>query len=332
MRKLDRLMAIVMALQHRPETAQSLADKLEVSKRTIIRDMQALSEMGVPIYSLPGPQGGYRLMEGYKLPPLHLTSDEALVVMFALNAMTKIADTPFNQARWTALDKIRAILPEQTLHEIEPLLTRLELDIPSREYSTPHLETIVRHAAASRWIRVYYRSENRQRWLHLKPKRVYMAHGFWYTEAYSLEHRETRTFRIDRMLEIQELEKPPREEPIEEEAQAAKLSGHIRIRAALTYRGALLAEQNRYIGQQVKQISDDQWLLDFMCPLEEWQWAVKFFYSLALDAEVLEPLQLREEVRHMAEQVSARYEQVPEEVELAADMQTEDKEDKELFL
>lgn len=57
MRKLDRLMAIVMALQHRPETAQSLADKLEVSKRTIIRDMQALSEMGVPIYSLPGPQG-----------------------------------------------------------------------------------------------------------------------------------------------------------------------------------------------------------------------------------------------------------------------------------
>ena len=201
MRKLDRLMAIVMALQHRPETAQSLADKLEVSKRTIIRDMQALSEMGVPIYSLPGPQGGYRLMEGYKLPPLHLTSDEALVVMFALNAMTKIADTPFNQARWTALDKIRAILPEQTLHEIEPLLTRLELDIPSREYSIPHLETIVRHAAASRWVRVYYRSENRQRWLHLKPKRVYMAHGFWYTEAYSLEHRETRTFRIDRMLE-----------------------------------------------------------------------------------------------------------------------------------
>src|SRR5690606_20594868 len=102
MKKFDRLMAIVMALQQRPETAQSLADKLEVSRRTIMRDMQSLSEMGVPLYAMPGPAGGYRLMEGYKLPPLHLNHDEALVILFALKSSTRIADTPFNQARWTA--------------------------------------------------------------------------------------------------------------------------------------------------------------------------------------------------------------------------------------
>ena len=77
MKRGARLTAIVMALQQRTETAASLAAKLEVSKRTIMRDIQALSEMGVPLYAVSGPSGGYRLMEGYKLPPLGLTEAEA---------------------------------------------------------------------------------------------------------------------------------------------------------------------------------------------------------------------------------------------------------------
>lgn len=308
MKKIDRLMAIVMALQQRPETAQSLADKLEVSKRTIIRDMQALSEMGVPLYAMPGPAGGYRLMEGYKLPPLHLNSDEALVVLFALNATTKIKDTPFNQARFTALDKIRTALPDGVLHEIEPLLERLDFEIPDRNYSLPNLEPIIRSAAESRWVRVHYRSMNRHRWLDLLPLRVYTAHGFWYCEAYSPEHQEKRTFRIDRMDAVEELDRPSDERMTLAEHPPPSSQERVRIIASLTYRGALLAEQDQHIGERVQQISDEEWLLDFRCPVSEWNWAIRFFYSLSLDAEVLEPVHLREEIRALAASVQQRYE------------------------
>lgn len=57
MKRTDRLMAILIALQQKPETAQRLADKFEVTKRTILRDMQSLSEMGIPLYSMTGPSG-----------------------------------------------------------------------------------------------------------------------------------------------------------------------------------------------------------------------------------------------------------------------------------
>src|SRR5690349_16870199 len=106
LKRTDRLMAILIALQQRPETAQSLADKFEVSKRTVLRDMQSLSEMGIPLYSITGPKGGFRLMEGFQLPPLQLDSQEALTVLFALRAVARIADAPFKQARWTVMDKI----------------------------------------------------------------------------------------------------------------------------------------------------------------------------------------------------------------------------------
>lgn len=113
MKRMDRMMAIVMALQQRAETAQSLADKLEVSKRTVLRDVQALSELGVPLVAVSGPGGGYRLMEGYHLPPLQLTAEEALTLLMALDGMAKYSDGPFREARWTAKDKIRSVLPRQ---------------------------------------------------------------------------------------------------------------------------------------------------------------------------------------------------------------------------
>jgi predicted DNA-binding transcriptional regulator YafY len=307
---MDRLMAILIALQQRPETAQTLADKMEVSKRTILRDMQSLSEMGIPLYSIPGPNGGFRLMDGFQLPPLHLDSREVLTVLFALRSLTKMSDTPFQQARWTAMDKIRAVLPEQVMQQVEPMLSRVEFEVPERRAKTPLLAELMEHTAASRWLHVLYRSERQRRWLNLKPVRIYTAHGFWYCEAYSVEHREARTFRADRFEAVEVVEKP--EEKVTQAQRLGKNDSEpsippARIFAKLTYKGALLAEQDAHIGEQVRQIKDEEWELDFMCPASEWAWAVRFFYYLGMQAEVLEPESLRQEVYEMAYQLCIRY-------------------------
>ncbi|WP_019533831.1 helix-turn-helix transcriptional regulator [Paenibacillus ginsengihumi] len=316
MKRMDRLLAILIALQRRPETAQNLADKLEVSKRTILRDMQALSELGIPLYAVPGPSGGFRLMEGFQLAPLHFDVDEALTVLFALHSLTKMADTPFKQARWTAVDKIKSIMPEQMLKQLEPLLEYVEFEIPPRKVKTPYLSDLLVHAAEAHWLRVLYRSENQRRWLELLPRKIFAAHGFWYCEAWSPTHGEQRTFRVDRMESIERIDTPSNGgkrsvSGKRESGMEARQAPDVRIVARLTYRGALLAEQDYHIGECVKQVTDEAWEVDFRCPAAEWRWAVRFFFALGMDAEVIEPASLRREIGEMAAKLCERYSQQP---------------------
>ncbi|SFL43227.1 Predicted DNA-binding transcriptional regulator YafY, contains an HTH and WYL domains [Paenibacillus sp. 1_12] len=312
MRRVDRLIAILIALQQRHETAQSLADKFEISKRTILRDMQALAEMGVPLYAVAGPKGGFRLMEGFQLPPLQMDTQEALTVLFALKAMIRMADTPFNQARFTIMDKIRALIPETTLKQIEPVLEKLEMDVPARSFKTPHLTSLLALMSESKWLEVYYRSANHQRWLHILPKRIYAANGFWYCEAYSLTHQEYRLFRVDRFDRIRETEAPELQQqdqdPISERNAVPEGNNPIRVVARLTYKGMLAVEQDAHIGELVRWISDDVWEVDFPCPASEWEWAIRFFFSIGLHAEVMEPEILRQEIGQLAKQLYQQYE------------------------
>ncbi|WP_270619223.1 helix-turn-helix transcriptional regulator [Paenibacillus macerans] len=342
MKRMDRMMAIVMALQQRPETALSLADKLEVSKRTVLRDIQALSEIGVPISAVSGPGGGYRLMDGYRLPPLQFDAGEALTVLLALDAMAKYSDSPFGQAKWTAADKIRSALPGPMLGQIAPLLQHVEMEVPDRRYKTPHLKALMSHAAAGRWLRVLYRSQNYRRHLTIRPKRVYAANGFWYCEAESLEHGEPRTFRVDRFEDIAETSPPQaagaeqREggtdvkgvEGIKGDRDVSDINGSkdvtnvksgkdstappaggdtVHLRVKLTYRGSLLAEQDPHFGHEVQQTGDEEWLLDCRLPASELNWAVSFFFAMGPDAEVAEPQELRRAIRERAVALAQKY-------------------------
>lgn len=324
MNRNDRLFAILLALQQRQETAGSLADKFEVSKRTIIRDMQTLSEMGIPLYATSGPTGGYRLMDGYRLAPLQLTPQEALTLFFALKAVQGYADTPFNSARWTVLDKIQNLLPATTLSQVLPLLDHLEMEVPKRLYQVPHLEELLGHLAAETpCLEVHYRSLTASRPLQLKPLRVYAANGFWYCEAYSYRHGEKRLFRVDRMGAITPCPTPTESADVADNTtKEAPLSGNgsqqqsparpspFRLRARLSYRGMLQVERDIHIGDNIKQTSDDTWELDCTLPASEWDWAIRLFHGLGLEAEVVEPVLMREQLCAAAEQLAAVYRKV----------------------
>ncbi|MCR8844619.1 YafY family transcriptional regulator [Paenibacillus sp. SC116] len=330
MKRSDRLTAIVMALQQQSETAQSLADKFEVSKRTILRDMQTLSEMGVPLYGESGPRGGYKLMEGYHLPPLALSEEEALLTLVALQGMTQLADSPFNAERWTVMDKLKHALAPSYRSQLDTKLERMELFMPKRSYRTPYLTQLLEAAVEGHAIEAFYRSMRHERWLKLLPKRVYTANGFWYCEAYSFTHSETRSFRVDRVAEMHLSEEhaeintaaaQQRGQYIASQDQAStkilnpdvtqQVTERVRIVARLTYRGMLQVEQDEHLGEQVHLCGDDSWELDAELPRSEWQWVVEWFYRLGMDAEVLEPLELRMEVAKLAAQVYARYEEQP---------------------
>lgn len=304
LKRTDRLMAILIALQQRRETAQSLSEKLEVSKRTILRDMQSLSEMGVPLYAMTGPAGGFQLMDGYQLPPLQLNTLEAMTVLFGLQAIIQLQDSPFNQERFTVMDKLTSILPAETLSQIEQMLSKLTMQVPRRNYKTPHLSALLEITSESKWVNVYYRSEKHVRWLQLQPLKVYTAHGFWYCEAYSVTHQEERLFRVDRMDILELIDQPESARKIN---VLDRDDSAIPIQARLNYKAMLRVEQDEHIGELIEAISDDVWEVKFNCRAEDYEWAVELFFGLGMNVEVLEPASLRHELYQRAQQLSSRY-------------------------
>ena len=109
--KTDRLLSIVIhLLNHDTATATQLAQRFEVSKRTIIRDIEQISFAGIPIKSLPGARGGYSIMEGFKLDGRIISAEEQASILTALKGFTSAYD---NQKYNEVLEKISSILPNQ---------------------------------------------------------------------------------------------------------------------------------------------------------------------------------------------------------------------------
>lgn len=103
-----RLLELLVRLQTlRQFTVQALADEFGVSRRTMHRDLQSLSELGVPLAATSGPHGGYRLIREQQLPPLMLTEDEAIALVVSYESLQQYADSPFDFDKSAAMAKIQ---------------------------------------------------------------------------------------------------------------------------------------------------------------------------------------------------------------------------------
>src|SRR4051794_14553879 len=108
MNRSDRLTGILLALQGGRKTARQLSNRFEVSRRTILRDIDALSQIGVPVVALTGTGGGYEVAAGFWLPPMQLTVDEASLLLIALKGLGPAEGSPFGKGRLTVEEKLRA--------------------------------------------------------------------------------------------------------------------------------------------------------------------------------------------------------------------------------
>jgi predicted DNA-binding transcriptional regulator YafY len=309
MNRMDRLTAIVLLLQGGKRTANEIAHRFEVSKRTIFRDIQSLCEMGVPVITESGAYGGYTLMPDYSLAPLQLTLRETLLLRLALSSVSQLADTPFKAERESLLAKMQALMPAQQQQHADHLLDAIRLDVPARNYATPWIEELLESARTGQWLRISYRSERGASQLTILPRRLYAAGGFWYCEAYAFERQEERTFRVDRVVEVSATETP---EQVYVELPAERLPyghpSHEEVRIQLTARGVLLMERDPQLGDAIQlQGEDGAGSLCFRCPPSEYDWLVQTALQLGSDADILAPESLRELIREAAKEIARRY-------------------------
>jgi len=195
----SRLVAMLLLLQARGQmTAAELAGELEVSVRTIQRDIEALSAAGVPVYSERGRDGGYRLVDGYRSRLTGLDRDEAQALI-TIGAAGPARELGLGQALMSARLKLAASLPTGISQEISAAAGRFHLD--ARGWFTartraPHLEALAAGVFGDLAVEARYRGKAGARSFRLEPIGLVLKAGTWYVIA--REGNVVRGYRADR--------------------------------------------------------------------------------------------------------------------------------------
>jgi len=210
MNRTDRLLAIVLELQAAGRRrAEDLAATFEVGKRTIYRDIQALCEAGVPVISTPGQ--GYALLEGYFLPPLRFTADEALILLLGGDVMAQSFDAEYRAAAQSAGRKIAGALPEALREEVGSLRQSIRFvaeAVPGRGGEPGLLRQLRRAIVGSYSVCFRYHTRHPQEggdaWSTREADPYGLVHifGAWHLVAYCHLRAGIRRFRIDRMEQL----------------------------------------------------------------------------------------------------------------------------------
>jgi predicted DNA-binding transcriptional regulator YafY len=202
-------------------SADRLADKLGVSERAARRYVGILREAGIPIESLRGPHGGYRIGRGLRLPPLMFNSAEALGLVMAVLDGHHDASDPVDPVG-SALGKLLRALPERVARQAEAV-RRTTAPAPDRAAARPDPETatvLVQACIDRRRVRLGYRSEAGSEWVsEVDPWAVVVRHGRWYLLCRSSTSDVRRAYRIDRVRAVEVLDQtfsPPADlDPVE---------------------------------------------------------------------------------------------------------------------
>jgi len=207
MRRADRLFEIIQRLRRsrgRVVTARALAEPLEVSERTIYRDIRDLVTSGVPIEGAAGV--GYSLRKGYDLPPLMLSESEIEAIVFGARIVQSWSDPEMARAADAALGKIETVLPDRLRH----LVTDVSLQAPVTRNRPPLTFDLARLRGAiraRRKVRFRYRDEKGAETARtVRPLALWFYGPVWLTGAWCELRNDFRFFRLERMTAVEFLD------------------------------------------------------------------------------------------------------------------------------
>lgn len=206
-RRADRLLQIVEMLRHhRSMTIEQIAGRLEVSRRTVYRDLEALDAGGVRIRNLPGE--GYGLDRQALLPPLRFEDDECEALVLGLRMAAAWVDPTLGAAACGALEKIEAVMPDTSA----AVLAHVRLFAPRGEWARTvrdGLEPVREAIANRRKLRFAYTAlDGRISRRTVRPLGLHFWGQAWTLAAWCERRRAYRTFRVDRMAELRSLDDP----------------------------------------------------------------------------------------------------------------------------
>jgi proteasome accessory factor B len=298
--------------------AQALAELCGVTRRTIFRDLEVLRDADVPLH-YDEERGSYQIPGHFFLPPTQFTPEEAFAVLVLCGQLGDRRTIPFYASAQAAADKLANSLPQRLVAYLRSVAgaIRIRLDATNVLQGQEQVyEQLLAAISARCCVRIRYESLHEQRHIQTKlhPYRLLFHQHSWYVIGRSSVHREVRTFNVSRIRRIQVLDEPLRM------PKNFRLESHLRnawrlnpepgpdrhVRILFSPKVARNVDEVQWHRTQQTRTLDDG-SLEFsvtVSGLNEISW---WIMGYADEAEVLEPLELREIIRERAERTAARY-------------------------
>lgn len=206
MNRLERLSAILVRLQSRSViTAYEIAEQFGISQRTVYRDIRALEESGIPICGEAGI--GYSLVDGYKLPPLMFTTEEAISFLMAEKLVANLTDGDTYSLYTAGMDKIRAVLRKMDQNIMENFDAHIHVShYGSRppHNNIPILQPLLRSILEKQCITIEYKAGYNQKITErvIEPLGVFFRENHWYIVSWCQLREDYRTFKLSRIQQI----------------------------------------------------------------------------------------------------------------------------------
>ncbi|KJR99231.1 MAG: hypothetical protein VR65_17715 [Desulfobulbaceae bacterium BRH_c16a] len=297
--KIERLLAITVTLLNRRKvTARELADRFDVSVRTIYRDVETLNGAGIPVVSAQGHEGGLNIPDNYKLSRQLLTFDDMLSLLTALKGVNR---TLQNGDLGRVIDKVTALIPEDKESLYRTHADSFVIDITPWGMVDNHRETVQTvHEAVSRSLLLdfaYTGADGRNSLRRVEPHTLLYKSFTWYLLGYCRDRRDFRLFRLSRMRRLQAVEEhfarrqiPPPDRFFDRDSRppvelVLKFIPEVRIKV-----------EEHFAPDQLRYEPDGSLIATLTFPEDDW--IMSFLLSFGSDVEVLSPPRWREAIEN----------------------------------
>ena len=310
MNRIDRVTAILIQLQSRKVVkAQDIAERFNISLRTVYRDVKTLEEAGIPVIGEAGI--GYSIMDGYRLPPVMFTREEATAFLTAEKMIEKLADASTDESYKSAMYKIRAVLRgtekdflENLDEHIQVLRGRRQLH---QKLTVNPIQTILKSIAGKNILSIDYFAQHSQQKTErlVEPVGVFYLDGYWHLIAFCRLRKDYRDFRIDRIKSMRETDQlfdkahPTLKAYLQQVSKEMDLHNVvIRVsKDAVPY----LDDQKYYSGfVSQKDLGDSVEMTFLTASIHGF---AHWYLTFGSHAEIIQPAKLKEKVRESAEAI-----------------------------
>jgi predicted DNA-binding transcriptional regulator YafY len=305
MNRFDRITAILIQLQSRRIVkAQDLADRFEISLRTVYRDMNTLAEAGVPIIGEAGV--GYSIMDGYRLPPIMFTKEEARTFITAEKLMEKYTDLPTMSQYQSAMFKIKSVLKSSDKNMVESLENHIQVRRNNFAFSSATsntLDCLLKSISEKKVAKISYAAmgitEPGDRLI--EPVGIYHETNYWYTIAFCHLRNAYRNFRSDRIANIEITAHSFRHEhaPLDDFLSQFREKENLQLVVIQVDKSILryIGDQKYYVGFVSEKMTDKYLEMTFLT--ESLEGFARWFLMIAPNARIMEPDSLKECVKSL---------------------------------
>lgn len=310
MNRIDRVTAILIQLQSRRVVkAQDMADRFNISLRTVYRDIKTIEEAGVPVIGEAGV--GYSIMEGFRLPPVMFTRDEATALLTAEKLVEKLTDHSTQAMYQAAMFKIRSVLRLTERDHLENMEQHIEV-VESPYFSrhkneTAYLQQILKAIAESSVVNIDYFAEHSQSKSNrnIEPVGIFFMGRYWYLIAWCTLRKDYRTFRVDHIkyLSITAIRFNKTHPALKSFLSRVSKEKELHTIIILVNKEIMryFGEQKFYNGFVSQREVDDKIEMTFLT--ESLTGFAKFYLLFGEQAEIVRPLELTDVVRDLVEKL-----------------------------